>query len=415
MIGLVEIVIYTSIYIGLIATTFYVLSFISYREGKELLFEDNELPKVSVLIPIYNEEGSVKKTLDSILITDYPKNKFEIIVIDDGSTDNSLKIAKTFEKKGVKIFAKKVNGGKGSALNYGLKKCKGEVFISMDADTMIEPQTVKNMIRYFKDKEVMSVTPAITTYKPTGILQRVQHAEYLLGLFLRKAFASVNAIHITPGAFSAYRKSFTDKYGGYDEDNITEDLELSMRIQYHNYKIENSPIAPAYTIPPRRFSHLLKQRRRWYVGLMRNMWKFKKMFGSKYGDLGLFVLPVAWIMIFFSVFSLTCLFFKTLFNVKKEILFLNSVSFDFVNVYDFNLYFFETVFFRLFSNPIIIFFLFFVAIFGFYLHYASKKLGKQVGLVINLPLFFIFFALLFGFWWVISIIYVVLNRKVSWK
>ena len=412
------IIIYTSIYIGLIATSFYVLSFFSNIKKKKRLFTDDELPKVSILIPAFNEEKSIEGTIKSVLATDYPKNKLEIIVIDDGSIDNTLKIAKKFqgkhEGKIIKVFTKK-NGGKGSALNFGIKKSIGEIIFSMDADTFVHPESVKKMVRYFKNKQVMSVTPGITIYKPKTILQRIQQSEYLLGLFLRKTFATLNAIHITPGAFSAYRKNFFERYGGYDEDNITEDLELALRIQLEGYIIENSPEAQVQTIAPKKFFHLLKQRRRWYVGLMRNTLKYKKIFSSKYGDLGMFVMPVAWISIFFAVFVTSYLAVNILRNIQEELVFLSSINFDFSGTLNLSFYALERFFFLILTNPVIIFIGIFLIILRVYLIYASKKQGKIPGIEANLYLFLIFFALLFGFWWIVSIIYALLNRKVSWK
>jgi len=410
----IEFVIYASIYLGLFATSFYILSFWSGQKKEKQLFKESELPKVSILIPVYNEEKSIERTLKSILSSNYPKGKFEVIVIDDGSTDESLKIAKKFKSDIVKVYSKK-NGGKGSALNFGIKKSKGEIIFSMDADTFVEPCTVKNMIRFFKNKDVMSSTPAMVIHEPKGLLQRVQYVEYLIGLFLRKTFSYLNAIHITPGAFSAYRKTFFDKYGGYDEGNITEDLEMSLRIQSKGYIIENSNEAPAYTIAPNTFFGLLKQRRRWYGGLMKNTWRYRDIFGIKHGDLGLFVFPIALISIAFCVFITAYLFFKTLFKVKNELMFLNSINFDFSNLFDLNFYFIERVVFLFVTNPVVIFLFFFMIVIGFYLHYASKKLGNVTGVVLGFALFFIFFALFFGFWWIVSIFYVLFNRKISWK
>jgi|SRR3989344_3977570 len=414
MISLILIVVYLSIYVGLVATSFYVLSFLQSKEKNKKLFKDNELPFVSVIIPAYNEENSIAKTLRSILSSDYPENKFEVIVVDDGSKDKTYEIAKRFQGKQVRIFTKK-NGGKGSALNFGIKQIKGDFVLSMDADTFVSPKSLKNMIRYFKDEKVMSVTAAMVTEKPKNIWQRVQNVEYLFGLFLRKAFATVNAVYITPGAFSAYRKSFFDKYGGYEEGNITEDLELSMRIQKEGFVIENCPDAPVYTIAPRSFKALTIQRRRWYFGLIKNTLKYKQLFGPKYGDLGLFVLPVAWISIFFSIFVILYLIFDTARKIRSEVLFLYEINFDILNLVNLNLYVFERYLFLLFTNAVFLFIIFFIAILGFYLYYASKKIGRLSGLAINLPLFFIFFAFLFGFWWVISIVYALSAKNVKWR
>ena len=172
------IIIYLSIYIGLIATTFYILSFIADKKKKKLLYEDHELPKVSVIIPAYNEENTISRTLKSILESNYPN--FEVIFVDDGSKDNTLKIAKKFKSNKVRIFHKE-NGGKGSALNLGIERAKGEIIFTMDADTTVNSESMKNMVRLFKDKKVMSVTPAMIIDKPRNILQRIQYVEYLIG------------------------------------------------------------------------------------------------------------------------------------------------------------------------------------------------------------------------------------------
>ena len=217
----IQIVIYISIYVGLFATSFYILSFIADRGREQELFTDEELPKVSVIIPCYNEEESVTATLKSITSSNYPKGKLEIIFVNDASIDKSLEIARNFKSKIVKIFDRKKNSGsKAAASNYGFSKATGEIVVSMDADTIVDSESLIRMVRFFKNKKVMAVTPAMILMDVKGILARIQHVEYLMGLFLRKAFASVNAIYITPGAFTAYRKSFMDKHGVYEEVNL---------------------------------------------------------------------------------------------------------------------------------------------------------------------------------------------------
>ncbi len=411
---LIAVIVYISIYIGLVATTFYILSFFADKKRERLFFKDSELPFVSVIIPAYNEERSIAKTIESALASDYFKNKFEVIVVDDGSEDKTLEISRRFEGKQVRVFHKK-NGGKGTALNFGIKRARGDVVFSMDADTFVNPESMKNMVRYFKNPEVMAVTPAMLIHNPKSVLQRVQHMEYLLGLFLRKVFAALNSIYITPGAFSAYRKTFFDKYGGYDEGNITEDLEMSLRIQYQGYSVENCPDAPVYTIAPSKFKELLVQRRRWYFGLIKNLIKYKKVFSKKYGDLGFFVLPISLIGVFFAVFVTVFLFVKTLFDIKKELIFLQSINFDFGSFFGINSYILERFLFLFFSNPIVIFVMIFIVVVGFYLHYAAKKVGKSVGLIFNLFLFFTLFSILFGFWWIVSLFFLAMSKTVRWR
>ncbi|MAG61300.1 hypothetical protein CMI43_00550 [Candidatus Pacearchaeota archaeon] len=411
----ITIVIYTSIYIGLVATAFYILTFIADIKREREFFTEDELPKVSVIIPAYNEEKTIQLTIDSILKSDYPKDKLDILIVDDGSSDKTYERASEYENKGIRIFKQEVNGGKGKALNKGIKESRGDFIFTMDADTIVDKKSLKTMTRYFKNPEVMSVTPAMVTREAKTIMQRIQSVEYLTGLFLRKTFAALNAIHITPGAFSAYRKSFFEKHGGYDEDNITEDLEVALRIQYHKYTIENAPEAPAYTIPPADFNSLLKQRRRWYAGLIKNTWNYKKLFGKEYGDMGMFVLPIAWIGIFFAVFLTIYYTIEITHNLILEILFYNSINFDVFNQIEFNVYLFERIFFQVFTTPAIWFILIFLIMIFFYLRYATKKIGKTESLYLNVPIFMALFAILFGIWWVVSVFYVVFNREVSWK
>ena len=245
--------------------------------------QEAEDKTVSILIPAYNEAESIGKTIESALALDYPKEKLEIIVIDDGSKDDTFKLAKKYKSNKwpkVRIFSKS-NGGKGSALNLGISKAENEIIVSMDADTFVQKNALKKMIACFYSDKIMSVTPSMGVYKPESILQRIQQIEYYMGNFLRKSFAIVDSIHVTPGAFSAYRKEFFQKHGGYDVGNITEDLEIALRIQKLGYRIENAPEAVVYTIVPKTFKALIIQRRRWYTGLTKNLYHYKELFGIK--------------------------------------------------------------------------------------------------------------------------------------
>ncbi len=232
------ILVYILAYIGLFATSFYITSMIKHYRKPEPLPKDDKT--VTIIIPAYNEEASIARTIQSALELEYPKDKIEIIVVNDGSKDKTYEIAKKFEMaRGIRVkVLTKPNGGKGSALNFGIKHSKSEIIVTMDADSFARPDSLRRMVGYFYSKDVMSVTPAMGVHNPKGILQRIQQIEYYLGVFLRKSFSTINAIHITPGAFSAYRREFFLKYGGYDERNITEDLEIALRIQSKNYIIE---------------------------------------------------------------------------------------------------------------------------------------------------------------------------------
>ena len=225
----------------------------------------------------------------------------------------------------------------------------------------------------------------------------------------------MDAIHITSGAFSVYRKSFFDKYGLFDTTAITEDMEMALRIQYHNYHITNDLRAIAYTIAPNKFIPLLKQRRRWYTGLLKCLLKYKTLFSRKYGSMGVIVIPIALITVLISVIITSYMFIDSFFNLKKQLLLLNSVNFDFSNIFEFNKYAIERIFFTLISSPVTYFFIVFVTVLIFYMIFAKKYVKEHSSVRLSLPLFIIFYAFLFAFWWLISIFYTLFNRKVSWR
>jgi len=411
-----NILVYIIAYIGLLATSFYMINLFTY-------YKKNKRPSpstdktISIIIPAYNEEKTIGKTIKSALSLNYPKEKIEIIVVNDGSKDRTLQIAKRFESTTnpiVTVFSKQ-NGGKGSALNMGISKAKGEIIISMDADTTVFQDSLKKMIGYFKNEEVMSVAPAVGVINPQGLWRRIQQIEYYMGVFLRKSFASMNAIHITPGAFSAYRKSFFNKYGGYDEKNITEDLEIALRIQSKDYIIENAEDAAVYTKGPGTFKELLIQRRRWYAGLMRNLWDYRRLFSPKKGALGVVVLPTAVSTIALAIIITIYLVIRTLIKIKDELLSLSAINFQFNNLIEINSYLFEIFFLTILSNKVIVLSILFVLLLSFYIIFSRRQMLYKESTKINMIFFLIFYSFLFSFWWIVSITYVTFNKKVVWR
>jgi cellulose synthase/poly-beta-1,6-N-acetylglucosamine synthase-like glycosyltransferase len=260
----------------------------------------------------------------------------------------------------------------------------------------------------------MCVSPSILVDKPRGILQRVQQIEYLLGVFLRRAFASVNALHITPGAFSAYRKDFFEKYGGFEVGNLTEDMEMALRIQYNGYRIESSDYSLAYTTAPNKFLPLLKQRRRWYFGLARNFMKYSEIFSRKFGEMGLIVLPTAVLTIFFSIFLTSYILINSLLDLKRTFNLLQGINFNFMSWFKLADFTLSTYLTSIFSNPIMIFAIIFVALLIFYMVFAKKRLQKEEHVKFSVIVFLAFYSFLFSFWWLISIFYALFYRKISW-
>lgn len=405
---------YLLFYLGMLAFFFYSISLIKHYKHNIGKREEAIDKKVSIIIPAYNEEKSIAETIESALAVDYPEDKLEIVVVDDGSNDNTYREAKKFSKlDNIRVYSKK-NSGKGGAINYGLKKVTGEIVFTMDADSFVQPDAVKKMVAAFDDKEVMCVSPSMLVYNPKTLWQKISHAEYFIGIFLRKSFSTVNSIHITPGAFSSYRKEFFDRYGGFDEDNITEDMELALRVQSKGYKIGNVTDARVYTIAPKSFRVLLSQRRRWYVGMIRNLWDYKHLFGPKTGILGTFVLPIEVISIILGIFLTFWMLGKAVVEITKNLQLLSSINFKFDSFFELNKYVLENIFYNLFSKPTLIMFLIFLFLLIIYMNFARIKSGHNKSMKFSLALFLVFYAFLFAFWWTLSFIYVSLNKNVDW-
>jgi cellulose synthase/poly-beta-1,6-N-acetylglucosamine synthase-like glycosyltransferase len=411
-----HIFLYAAIYFGLfMASYFFIVFFTEDRKDPPLGKFRKKLPKISVLIPAYNEEKVIVKTIMSCLNLNYPKKKLEIIVIDDGSTDKTYKEAKKIRDSRLRVFRKK-NGGKGSALNYGIRRAHGEFISSLDADSFVSKGALKKMLGYFNDEKVMSVTPALNVYKPKTFMQRVQYAEYAMSIFLRKIFGIVDAQHVVPGPFSIYRKSFLNKYGLFDEHNLTEDTEMALRIQYYHYKIKNSMYASVQTVAPKNFKGLLIQRMRWYYGFTQNALRYKQLFSTKYGDLGVCVLPAA----ILAVVSTAFLFFYTIY---KNIIVLGYDSIVKLQVLNVNVLdallhsdprYIREFFVSLVTNPFIAFMILSAVIIGAYLLTAKKATKDKENMAIAYVYFFLTYWFLYPFWWMAAFIYRGAGGKLKW-
>ena len=254
-------------------------------------------PFVSILVPAWNEENTVVKTLNSLITLDWPKNKLEIIVVDDGSKDRTAEVVKQFQKEHPKEPIKLLqqeNKGKAAALNSGLKILKGEYFTCLDADSFVESDALNRMIYWHEKYPLVAITtPVMKIHKPRTVMQQFQKIEYISGMFLTKLMSYIDANYVAPGPFSTYKTKIIRDLGGFDEDNLVEDQEIAYRAQEKHYKIMQVPRAIVHTVGPKTFKAFRKQRNRWYKGTILNMWKYKHlMFKKEYGDFGVYQLPI---------------------------------------------------------------------------------------------------------------------------
>ena len=186
-------------------------------------------------------------------------------MVNDGSTDATASEIRQGIKGDARfrLIDRQENRGKAASLNEGISRAKGEFVATIDADSIIEPGIFPKVLPYFENPNVGAVTVAVRVKNPKTLLHKIFELEYIIGLsLLLKAFSFFNGVFVTPVHPSVYRKKILVEIGGFDVDNITEDMEIAYRIQKKRYRIENCMDAKVYTIIPPTFSKLLVQRKR---------------------------------------------------------------------------------------------------------------------------------------------------------
>jgi len=254
---------------------------------------------VSIIVPAYNEEVNAVASLRNLLKTDYPN--YDIIFVDDGSKDNTYeKVKAAFEHDArVKVFTKP-NGGKASALNFGIAHSNAQFVICIDADTKLKHDAVSQLMKHFLvsqpgvDKEMIgAVAGNVKVGNEVNMLTKWQTIEYISSQnFDRKAFSYLNAITVVPGAIGAFRKDAIEDAGGFTTDTLAEDCDLTIRILRTGYIVANEPNAIALTEAPESMRMFIKQRFRWSFGVMQTFWKHRDaLFNQKYRWLGWIAMP----------------------------------------------------------------------------------------------------------------------------
>jgi cellulose synthase/poly-beta-1,6-N-acetylglucosamine synthase-like glycosyltransferase/peptidoglycan/xylan/chitin deacetylase (PgdA/CDA1 family)/spore germination protein YaaH len=250
------------------------------------------LPAVSIIVPAYNEEVTAIKTIESLLKMDYAN--FEIIFVNDGSKDKTFEIVhKAYGHHPLVKVLDKPNGGKASALNFGISHAQSAFVVCIDADTQLKIDAVYQLMTYFTDDEIGAVAGTVKVGNTNNIITNFQSIEYITAQNMdRRAFDLINSITVVPGAIGAFRKSAIFKAGGFTYDTLAEDCDLTMRILKAGYIIKNCAEAIAYTEAPETLNALLKQRFRWSFGVIQSFWKNKDaLFNKKYKFFGMIGMP----------------------------------------------------------------------------------------------------------------------------
>lgn len=403
---------YTFLFTSLYFEVFILITYLENRNTIKIETQDVDRPKkypsVSIIVPSFNEEKTISKTINSLLSLDYPKNKLFIYAIDDGSSDNTLEVMKRFSKKDNIFILRKENGGKHTALNLALEKIDSELVGCLDADSYVHKNALKNIVAYFeKDKNIMAVTPSVKIYKPKTIIQMIQKVEYGWGILVRKLLSFLGAMYVTPGPFSIFKIEVFRKIGNYKEAHRTEDMEMAMRMQANKMKIVNCHSAIVWTSGPDTLKKLLNQRLRWTYGFIQNAFDYKFIFFKKeYGNLGIFIMPMAALSIISGVYIICNLIFSLSISIYEKILRISTVGLSFNLKFDW--FYINTEFVAIAS-------LITLALTLLIIYISRKMTDGKFRFGMDLIYFMTLYTLIAPIWLGRAIVRTVTRRKPNWR
>lgn len=263
-------------------------------------------PLVTVVIPAHNESAGIERTLDSVRRSSY--KKLQILVVDDASTDDTrtyvTRYIKRYPKAPIRLLRKQTNVGKGSALNHAIKRwAQGELIMTLDGDSVIHKDAIKHAVVYFDNPQVIGVAANVRIMDDLSVLGLLQKFEHMIGYRSKKFYTLTNSEFIVGGVASTYRADVMKQAKLYDTDTITEDIGLSIKLVANmgnrDQKIIYAADVVASTEGVQSYRALFKQRYRWKMGMLQNLFKFRYLVGNtdkKYGRfLTLYRLPMAFI------------------------------------------------------------------------------------------------------------------------
>ena len=276
-----------------------VLAWLEKRREDKLKQNAKEIPlglSVSIIVPAYNEEINAIRTIQSLLQQDF--ENFDIIFVDDGSKDQTFSVVENAFKNNDKVkVISKANGGKASALNFGIQQSNAEFVVCIDADTQLKKDAVTQLIRTFylqnKPQEIGAVAGNVKIGNEINMITKWQSIEYITSQnFDRRAFNLLNCITVVPGAIGAFRREAILEVGGFTTDTLAEDCDLTMKLHKAGYVVENCNDAISYTEAPETLKQFLKQRLRWSFGVLQCFWKHRDaLFRKQYKNFGSIALP----------------------------------------------------------------------------------------------------------------------------
>jgi cellulose synthase/poly-beta-1,6-N-acetylglucosamine synthase-like glycosyltransferase len=286
--------VYICLFVALYFEVFLLISFFEKRPAQKSLLRPAYFPSVSMVVPCFNEEATLAHTVESLLALDYPKEKLEIFIVNDGSKDGTHAIGERLAAQHSQVnYFYKENGGKYTAVNFGIERSGAELVGCLDADSFVAEDALLEVAKKLEsDPSIMAITPAMKVYRPRTILETMQAVEYTFGIFYKKMYDNLSAVNVLPGPFSLYRREVFERIGLFRHAHNTEDMEIAFRMHAHGLKIANAHNAFVYTTVPKTPWSLIKQRTRWSQGFLQNSQDYSYMYlNPRYGNFGMLVLP----------------------------------------------------------------------------------------------------------------------------
>ncbi len=369
-------------------------------------------PTLAVLVPSFNSGKTLKRAVESIRAMKYPI-PFRVIVMDDASTDGSIEQIRSV--KGIEVVTLGKNAGKAAALNKGIALCDTDLVACIDSDTYPPENTLMEAVPYFYAKPRVG---AVTLYivvanKAKNLLTRVQEIEYYSSFgFVSKVMAKINGLMVTPGPMSIYRRDMLAKIGGYDEKNITEDMEMGLRVQSNGYEIECCTDVLVPTEVPETFQALYRQRIRWFRGTIFNLQKYgHMMLNPRFGDFGFFSYPAVVLYVCFTWVIFAILFFRLATTALSSLfeLYLSAS----VNSISFAPRFYESIYM---INSTMILFALSLVVWAYFLHCSVKIAKVKLGFEHVLPSLFVLivYPAMISWFYVTSLIKEATESELKW-
>ena len=398
---------------------FEVFLLITYIERRKLLqgrvmtsaAAHPDMPGVTIIVPCYNEEKTAAKTIESLLHLDYPADKLKIVAVNDGSTDGTARMLEQYQNNPRVQVLHKENGGKHTVLNLAIKQATTEFVGCLDADSYAEKDALTRIMKRFTDPTVMAVVPSLHIYKAKTIIQRLQKVEYLVGVFIRSILAELNALYVTPGPFSIFRKSVFEQIGYYKKAHNTEDMEIALRMQSHGMKIANAHDAVVYTSSPHNIPKLYKQRVRWTSGFLHNIRDYRGMLlKPSFGHIGGFVLPVMLISTAGVLFIVTSFLYDAVDKINQTIIHFNAIG---TRAFEWSWPSFNWFFVR--SSPIMFGGLCALAVIFAFIYIGSRLSAGNKPKITDIACYAFLYSFIAPFWIMRSVANVALSKQANWR